>query len=138
VRRFLGELIPFNAHLGVRVDLLEHGHAVLSLPFKPEFVGDPTRPALHGGVISTLLDACGGAAVWSTTTLDDRVSTIDLRVDYLLPGKPETLVVDGQVVRVGNRVGVVSMRAYHPSDPQRTIADGKGVYNIKRARRESP
>lgn len=132
VRQFMAEGIPFNRFLGLRVDELGDGHARLSVPFRPEFIGDPVRPALHGGVISALIDTCGGAAVWTTCGAHDRVSTIDLRVDYLLPGRGETLVAEGRVIRAGNRVAVVAIRAFHPSEPGATVADGKGVYNVKR------
>lgn len=132
VRTFMEEEIPFNRLLGVRVDELKPGRARLRVPFRPELIGDPLRPALHGGVLSALLDTAGGAAVWSEVTLHDRVSTIDLRVDYLRPGRTEELVAEAQVLRVGNRVGVTAMRVFHPSRPEEAIADGRGVYNIKR------
>jgi acyl-coenzyme A thioesterase PaaI-like protein len=38
-----------------------------------------------------------------------------------------------QVLRAGSRVGVASMRVYARSDPRTTLAEGKGVYAIKRA-----
>ena len=81
--------------------------------------------------MSTLADATGGCAVWSL--LDDprsRISTIDLRIDYLRPGKLETLVAEANVVRQGRRVAVVDVRLFHPSAPAETIATGKAVYNI--------
>jgi uncharacterized protein (TIGR00369 family) len=132
LRQLMEELIPFNRHLGIKVTLLSEGFTRLELPFRPEFVGDPTRPALHGGLMSTLADTAGGMAIW-TTGCDDRtrVSTIDLRVDYLRPGRLATLVAEGQVVRAGNRVGVADVRLFHPDAPDATVATGKGVYNIK-------
>lgn len=130
LRKFLA-YVPFNVHLGIEITELVEGQARMRLPFRPEFVGDPTRPALHGGVLSTLLDAVGGAAVWSTMTLQDRISTIDLRVDYLLPGKLEPVIAEARTVRAGRRVAVVAMRAFHESAPTQTIAEGKGVYNIR-------
>jgi len=69
--------------------------------------------------------------VW--TCLEDdraRVSTIDLRVDYLRPAKLEPVIAEAKVVRVGNRVGVADVRLFQPSDESATIATGKGVYNI--------
>lgn len=90
------------------------------------------RPALHGGVISMLADTAGGMTVW--TTLDNpsaRVSTIDLRVDYLRPGKLERLIAEGTVVRVGRSVGVADIRLFHPGSEDETVATGKGVYAIK-------
>jgi uncharacterized protein (TIGR00369 family) len=134
VRKFMRELVPFNGFLGIEVDSLSEGRAVLSLPFRPEFIGDSTRnpPALHGGLIATLLDTCGGAAVWTTVNPTDKVSTIDMRVDYLRPGRSERLLAEALVIRTGNRVGVTTMRAYHPSAPSEVIAEARGVYNIKR------
>lgn len=131
LRQMMEELIPFNRFLGIKVIEIADRHVRLTLPFRPELVGDPMRPALHGGVISTLADVAGGLAVW--TGLADpraRVSTIDLRVDYLLPGRLQTLEARADVVRKGNRVGVVDMRVYHPSHASETVATGKGVYNI--------
>ena len=67
----------------------------LQLPYRAELIGDASRPALHGGVISTLIDVAGGFAVWTQLAgVEDRVSTIDLRVDYLAPGAPEALVAE--------------------------------------------
>ena len=132
VRDVMTARIPFNAFLGIRVDELDNGFARLSIPFRDEYIRDAARPALHGGVISTLIDTAGGAAVWTTVNRLDRVSTIDLRVDYLRPGRAETLIAEARVVRTGNRVGVVTVRAFHASAPSATVADGKAVYNIKR------
>jgi uncharacterized protein (TIGR00369 family) len=130
--RFFEELIPFNKYLGIKIAEAREGFVRLEVPFRPELIGDAARPALHGGVISAVIDACGGFAVWTQLSIEDRVSTIDLRVDYLSPGAPELLIVEGTVVRVGNRVGVTDMRCFQPSDPKRTVATGKGVYNVKR------
>lgn len=130
--RFLDELVPFNRFLGIRFVSADEGRVQLELPFRPEFIGDQSRPALHGGAISTLIDTAGGFAVWTRISLEDRVSTIDLRVDYLAPGAPESIIADAAVVRVGNRVAVTDIRVFQPSAPDRTVATGKAVYNIKR------
>jgi uncharacterized protein (TIGR00369 family) len=131
LRRLMEEVIPFNKVLGVRLTTAKTGFARLEIPFKPELVGDPERPALHGGVLSALADAAGGAAVW--TGLEDpraRLSTIDLRVDYLRPARLETVVAEATVVRLGNRVGVADVKLFHPDRETEIVATGKGVYNI--------
>jgi uncharacterized protein (TIGR00369 family) len=129
---FLRDLVPFNKFLGIEITRAEDGVVRLELPYRAEFIGDQSRPALHGGVISTLIDTAGGFAVWTKIDMTDRVSTIDLRVDYLAPGAPDRLIADAQVVRVGNRVAVVDVRCTQPGAPGRTVATGKAVYNIKR------
>jgi uncharacterized protein (TIGR00369 family) len=131
LRQVMEEVIPFNKVLGLRVVEVDRGRVRFEIPFRPELIGDPLRQAIHGGVISALADTVGGAAVWSA--VDDaraRVSTIDLRIDYLRPGKPETIVCEGSVARLGKRVGVADMRLFHSSAPADTVATGKGVYNI--------
>jgi uncharacterized protein (TIGR00369 family) len=132
LQQLVETFIPFNRYLGVRLEETRDGLCRLRLPFREEFIGDPMRPALHGGLIATLIDTCGGIAVWTQLRLEDRVSTIDLRVDYLSPGAAELLFAEAKVVRAGNRVGVVDIRCYQPSRPEVTVATGKGVYNIKR------
>jgi uncharacterized protein (TIGR00369 family) len=132
VRNVVETMIPFNTFLGIKCTGIGAGYCRFELPFRDELIGDPLRRAIHGGVISTLIDACGGAAVWTKMEPADAVSTIDLRVDFLRPGGQELVVVEAHVVRLGNRVAVVDMRVFHPSAPERTIATGKGVYNVKR------
>lgn len=131
LRQVMEELIPFNKFLGVRAVEIDRGRVRIEVPFRAELIGDPFRQAMHGGVISMLADTAGGAAVWSA--LDEpraRVSTIDMRVDYLRPGRKETLVAEASLVRLGRRLGVTDMRLFHPSAPADSIATGKAVYNV--------
>jgi uncharacterized protein (TIGR00369 family) len=134
-RTFFETRVPFNAHLGLEVTEFEFGRSVMRLPFRPEWIGDPFRPALHGGLISTLADAAGGAAVFSALERIAPVSTIDLRVDYLRPGLIEDVWCEAQVLRVGNRVGVTSMRILQGPERQYVTAEARGVYNIAKGER---
>lgn len=138
IRKFMNEQIPFNRLLGVQATELSEGFARLEIPFRKELIGDPFRPAIHGGVLSTLLDACGGAAAFTLITPPDTLSTIDLRVDYLRPGELKTLICESRVTRMGNRVASVDGKIFHPDSPEKLVATGKGVYNVKRARVTGP
>ena len=53
--------IPFNQVLGIELDELSHERVTMHLPMKPELIGNFVHGILHGGVISSLLDVCGGA-----------------------------------------------------------------------------
>ncbi|WP_045211300.1 PaaI family thioesterase [Desulfonatronovibrio magnus] len=129
---FLEEQIPFNKHLGIKVVAAENGFARLLLPFKPEFVGDPRRPALHGGILSTLIDTCGGTALWTRCRVNDAIATIDMRVDYLRPAPEADLIAESNVRLMGNRVGNVHTRVFIEEKPDQSIAEGRAVYNIRR------
>jgi uncharacterized protein (TIGR00369 family) len=132
LEKFLNHGVPFNRYLGIVVGDIEEGVVRLDLPYREEFIGDPRRPALHGGLLSTLIDACGGAAVWSATEQEDRISTVDLRVDFLRPVPPEDIFCVARCVRKGNMVGVAEMNTFAVSAPERILATGRGVYNIVR------
>lgn len=132
LRQAIEDYIPFNKFLGMRVAEVRASYARMEIPFRSDFIGDPTKPALHGGLISALADATGGAAVWAG--LDDvriRVSTIDIRVDYLLPGRLETLIAEANVVRLGGRIGVTDIKVFHDSSPAEHIATAKAVYYVR-------
>ena len=125
--------VPFNRHLGIRVLEVREGFVKVMVPFRPEFIGDPRRPALHGGVLSAVMDACGGFAVWTFFDIGDLISTVDMRVDYLRPGPDEDFVAESKVVRTGNRVSVVHTVVCAAGDPHQPIAEGRAVYNTRRS-----
>lgn len=130
--KLFDELIPFNRVLGIQTQSVERGRVLLKIPFRDELIGDPMRYALHGGVLSAMIDTAGGGAVWTKIEPHDRVSTIDLRVDYLRKGLAEAIFCEAKVVRIGNRVGVATATCWHESAPSDPIATGTGVYSIKR------
>jgi len=132
VLRFMEEGSPFNQLLGIKGETLEAGRAVLRLPVRPEFVGDPRRPALHGGVVSTLIDTAGGAAAWSALARGESVSTVDLTVDFLEPASLDApLIAVAELVRKGNRVCHVRVAV---TQGDKRVAEGRAVYNIHRHR----
>jgi uncharacterized protein (TIGR00369 family) len=126
------QFIPFNRWLGLKCLEILPGRVRVELPFREELIGNPEIPALHGGAISATLDTTGGLAVWSQAHPRDRVSTIDLRIDYLRPGRSQALIATAEVVRLGNRVGVAQLRAFHDDSDGALVAAGMGVYSVRR------
>ena len=103
----------------------------MEIPYREELLGDASRPALHGGVISSLIDVVGGTALLTCVNKGDRLSTLDLRVDYLGPAGKDDLIAEATVLRVGSRAGVVKVRVVSGPD-EKHVAEGTGVYQIKR------
>ncbi len=131
-RDLIENQLPFNKFIGIKLLSLEPGLCRLYVPYKDELIGDTRRGALHGGVISTLVDTCGGFAVWSMCDITDKLSTIDLRVDYLKPAFGNDIVAESRVKLLGNRVGNASTVLYSRDDPETILAEGRSVYNIRR------
>jgi uncharacterized protein (TIGR00369 family) len=131
VTAFFQEEIPFNRQLGMVVDEIEPGRAVVSLPFRPEFVGDVSKGIVHGGVISTLIDATGGATAFSVLDVErgeTSLNTVDMRVDYLRMGRGERFIATGTVIRKGNRICVTRIEV--TNDEGVMVALGTAAYTI--------
>lgn len=133
--------ISFNEFLGFRIRQLDPGPIRISFDMRPELIGHYLFGRLHGGVISSVLDVAGGLAVMmgiagfhaeeSTEQILQRFSrlaTIDLRVDYLRQGIGKEFLAEAEVVRLGRRVAVCSMRL--TNDEQSLIATGNASYIV--------
>ena len=137
---FVERGVPFNKHLGIQVEFLKPGHCVLRVPFQDTWIGDPTRPALHGGVMASVVDAGSGAATFTKLeNVADRISTVDLRIDYLGPAPSADLFAESTVLRMGNRVAVCRTEVYSGGCPilgdtdAELIATGHAVFNVLRS-----
>jgi uncharacterized protein (TIGR00369 family) len=138
LRHVFEETIPFNRTLGLKVESLDADAPKLRFDMKPELIGNPRRQILHGGVISAVLDVAAGLAIHlavNRTRTDETpdghiptIGTIDLRVDYLRPGRGKYFIATGRVVRLGNRVAVAHMDLVNDSGEQ--IATGGAAYMV--------
>ena len=56
------------------------------------------------------------------------IGTIDLRIDYLRPGRGKFFIASGRVVRLGGRVAVAHMELVNDTGDQ--IATGSAAYIV--------
>jgi len=125
--------IPMAKFIGVKVLEIEEGFVKLLFPYREEFIGDPRTKRLHGGYTATAIDLAGGVASMTyMSSPDDDVATIDMRIDYLRPGRAKDIIAIGKVLSKRRRSIVTEMTIYHPEDETKTIAIGRGVFSIKR------
>ena len=80
--------VPHNHALGIVFVEVTRDGAHFRLPYADHLVGNPETGVLHGGVITALLDACCGAAVFAHLTKLQPIATLDLRIDYMRPAEP--------------------------------------------------
>ena len=136
--RFINE-VPFLQLMGVRVSKFDYPSVELELKWKNDLVGNVIQKSLHGGVTAAVLDSIGSLVAVAhfisnekTLTaeyLKNRIShmgTIDLRTDYLLPGRGSLFTATGRVERAGKRVTVCRMKMFN--DKNQCIALGTGSY----------
>lgn len=131
-RQFIGA-IPHSKELGMVMDALEDGRAVISMPYDPRFVGDPQTGVIHGGAVSALMDTCGGAAVMSHPEAPISTATIDLRIDYMRPATPgHRITAKAECYNVTRSVAFVRATAYD-EDTDRPVATATGAFTFERA-----
>ena len=131
--------VPFHKVIGFKFDELTVDGCRLSFKNKPELIGNFVQKILHGGVTATALDVVGGAmaAVGMMEKYPDadelelgkklvRIGTIDLRIDYVRPGKGESFYAKARLLRSGSKVAVVRMELHDEKDT--LIALGTGTY----------
>lgn len=126
------ELIPFNKYIGLELVELKEGFARATIRFKSELMGDARIKAIHGGVISASMDAVGGIAGISTlTSFEDKIVTVDMRVDYIRSARDTDLIIEARIVRSGNKIITTNMQVFASTD-HALVAEGRGVYHVSR------
>ncbi len=128
-----------NGFLGFVDESPDFDHARLKFRMKDDLIGNIRYRTLHGGAISSILDITGGHTVFLKQFEEikglplekqmrriTQIGTIDIRIDYLMPGKGEYFISNGYLLRRGNKVAVVRMELNN--DKGELIAVGTGSY----------
>jgi uncharacterized protein (TIGR00369 family) len=144
LRTIFEEKIPFCRALNLKFRIVR-GHAEVSFAKQDFMLGNTKLAVLHGGVTAAVLDSVAGTAILLkmvemdpkpdlSTQLREfaRVSTIDLRVDYLEPARASAFVATATVTRLGKRVANVQM-ALH-DDTGRCVATGAAAFALREPR----
>lgn len=132
---------PFNRLLQLRIEHVDETVCRARIDMRPELVGNTFHGILHGGVTSAALDTIGGAtatvgAFLRMQGLEEserlkrlgNLGTLDMRVDYLKPGRGEWFVVSGHILRSGNKVMVTRMEMHNHAGELIACATGTYLY----------
>ena len=106
---------------------------------QPELIGNAAFQILHGGVAATVLDSIGGivamAELYRRAMPEDlsdamkkvtRLATVDMRVDYLAPGRGKFFIAQAEVLRFGRKG--CTMRMTMINDEHKAIATAIASY----------
>jgi uncharacterized protein (TIGR00369 family) len=116
----LFEAVPYARFLGISGEIRD-GELIGKLVYKPELIGNPVLPALHGGTIGALLESTAIFRLfWESETVI-LPKTINITVAYLRPGGPVDTYARAVVTKQGRRIASVRAEAWQ-EDPARPIA----------------
>src|SRR5688500_6285663 len=114
INLFMRDSVPHNHALGLSVVALGPAEATLRLPHSENLVGNPETGVLHGGAVTSLIDATCGIAVYMKMARMARFATLDLRIDYLHPATPgQELLARAECYKLTRAVAFVRALAHH-------------------------
>jgi uncharacterized protein (TIGR00369 family) len=129
--KFFGSMSPHMRKLGFEIISIESGVCEARLPYSDDLIGDPTRGVLHGGVVTTLLDTAGGAAVLAALRKPISLATLDLRIDYLRSSRPRhDLLAKVECYKTTYNVAFARGVA-HEGDERDTVAAMAATYMLR-------
>ncbi|NMP29665.1 thioesterase family protein [Rahnella sp. SAP-1] len=126
-RQLIGDIfvydMPFNRELGLEIQRLDIGYIELTFKNNGKLVGNAAQKILHGGVIAAVLDVAAGLVCVNSSLIRhdkpdhpllepelrqrlSKMGTIDLRVDYLRPGRGDNFIASSTLIRAGNKISV--------------------------------
>ncbi|NRA84135.1 MAG: thioesterase family protein [Gammaproteobacteria bacterium] len=141
IAEFFGQQMPFHHLIGLEIVHYNKDSVELRIEMKPALVGNTVHGILHGGVTATMLDVAGGMIVFAEVLENmaevtqesvfkrlQNLGTIDLRIDYLRPGRGTEFIATATVIRAGNKVAVARMELHNEQGDH--IAFGTGTYMV--------
>jgi uncharacterized protein (TIGR00369 family) len=103
------------------------------LPFKPDLIGNPVLPALHGGVLAGFAETAMVLHLVSTMGLSDGTPPrgVDFSIDYLRSARPVDTFAQATTIRQGSRVALVQVTVWQ-EDQHKPVATARGHFLLPR------
>ncbi len=96
---------PFMGHIGARITGLGPGYCEITVDYRRELTQQ--HGFVHGGVLASIADSAAGYAAFSLMPADASVLTVEYKLNLLRPGRGETMIARGRVLKPGRTLTVV-------------------------------
>jgi uncharacterized protein (TIGR00369 family) len=108
------DLIPYSNFIGVEAKI-EGADVLYRMDRRPSNIGNPSLPAIHGGVIGGFLELSAAIEILYTLDVNEVPKVVDFSLDYLRPGRSKTMYANCTVLRQGRKLVNVSATAWQDS-----------------------
>jgi acyl-CoA thioesterase len=116
--------------LGMRIEATDIGKGKVSIRVDERLM----HPLMivHGGVTFTLADTAMSMAILSVYPAGTRVSTIEAKINYLLPVRAGELIAEANIVQQGRQVAVTEATVFNINEgTSQAIARILGTFSIR-------
>jgi len=118
------EINHFPRMLGIEIDSVEEGRAVLSVEVREEL--KQLQGVMHGGAIASLIDTAVAFAIVGASEPEDRFTTVEMKVNYLSAIRAGRVTAEARLIRDGRRIIVAECDVF--DDKGRLAAKGLLTY----------
>lgn len=98
---------PFAQHLGMKIVKLKPGYAELSLAYQKR-ISQPYG-FMHGGAIAALADTAAATAIHTILEPEDKMVSIEMKVNYIAPVIKGKIVAGAKVIHKGRKTAVTDV-----------------------------
>lgn len=116
----------YHQFLGIQLEEVNDRFLTIRLPYNELFYTSADG-YIHGGILSTLIDIAGYFEVFRF--VNRPVPTIDLKIDFLRPGRAGDLLATATVVKLGRTVSTADISVTDLSG--KPIAIGRGLFSTR-------
>jgi uncharacterized protein (TIGR00369 family) len=118
------EINHFPRMLGIEIDSVEEGRAVLSVEVRQEL--KQLQGVMHGGAIASLIDTAVAFAIVGASEPEDRFTTVEMKINYLSAIREGRVTAEARLIRDGRRIIVAECDVF--DDKGRLAAKGLLTY----------
>lgn len=105
---------PYYRLLGMVVTEIKEGESRIQMSFKEEL----THPygIVHGGAIASLADSAVAMALISLVEPDDRIATIEFKINFFVPINKGELKAHAKIIHKGSKTAVGDVEVSNEED----------------------
>jgi uncharacterized protein (TIGR00369 family) len=122
------EKVPYAAYLGIKVEV-SNDDILFILPENEKLVGNPSLPALHGGVVGAFMEQSAAFQLVAKMRTPVLPKIINFSLDYLRPVRLQEAYARCVVTRQGKMVANVSITVWQ-QDKDRPNATARAHFLI--------
>lgn len=109
--------VPYAAFLGIRAEL-RADDILFRLPADEKLIGNPSLPALHGGVVGGFMEQAASFHLIAKMQQPVLPKIIDFSLDYLRPARFRETLASCVLTRQGRFIANVAISAWQENEQQ--------------------